>query len=402
MLTLRSLLRLGLVLFVIAFLMALVPSVPLVATSSMSYHSLSVASDHLCALRLDDTVMCWGHNNVGQGTPPAGTFTQISGATGYTCGVQSDATLRCWGGPFGSDDYGQARPPTGIFTQISSGDIVSCGIPTGGTAVCWGWSVPGVMSPPPGSFVQLSVGQVHVCGLKTDHTITCWGLNTDGQIDAPSGEFTFVDAGGFYTCGLRSDGQVVCWGRDDDGERSLPPGQYLTISAGDHRTCGIDTLHTVVCRGWDGPFMYPPPATNPLFGNFTEVGSADAYECAIRSDGTLSCSGASVYYRVPAIAVSMTSQTQTSAIKMGSTIATSAPFRFTASGGTGCYSFNLVSGSLPTGLTLNTDGTVSGTEVDTTPHYVEIEAIDTVQVSGVEGFWFHPPQFLPLITAANQ
>src|SRR6266566_2174709 len=54
---------------------------------------VSAGHSHTCALRTDNTVVCWGSDNFGQATPPAGAFTQVSAGGRHTCGVKTDGTV---------------------------------------------------------------------------------------------------------------------------------------------------------------------------------------------------------------------------------------------------------------------------------------------------------------------
>lgn len=49
--------------------------------------SISSGSYHSCAIRTDGTLACWGLNNYGQATPPAGIFIDIAGGSLNTCGI---------------------------------------------------------------------------------------------------------------------------------------------------------------------------------------------------------------------------------------------------------------------------------------------------------------------------
>ena len=88
-----------------------------VAALVPGFTQVSAGGYHTCGLKGDGTVACWGENDYGQSTPPAGTFTQVSAGYGHTCGVKSDGTVACWG----TNDYGQSTPPAGTFTQVSAG-----------------------------------------------------------------------------------------------------------------------------------------------------------------------------------------------------------------------------------------------------------------------------------------
>jgi len=62
------------------------------------FDKLAVGEFHACGLRSDGQAVCWGNNNYGQATPPAGVaFQLLSVGSSQTCGILKDGTLRCWG-----------------------------------------------------------------------------------------------------------------------------------------------------------------------------------------------------------------------------------------------------------------------------------------------------------------
>ncbi|MCL6640228.1 MAG: hypothetical protein K6T92_02540, partial [Candidatus Rokubacteria bacterium] len=69
--------------------------------------TLSAGAQHTCVITADETVACWGRDDAGQATPPAGRFIQVSGGATHTCGLRRDMTVICWG----SNDHGEATPP---------------------------------------------------------------------------------------------------------------------------------------------------------------------------------------------------------------------------------------------------------------------------------------------------
>src|SRR5690242_6569293 len=62
---------------------------------------------HTCGVQTSRTVACWGRNDLGQATAPAGTFADVSAGGSFTCGLKTDATIVCWG----KNDVGQATAP---------------------------------------------------------------------------------------------------------------------------------------------------------------------------------------------------------------------------------------------------------------------------------------------------
>ena len=167
---------------------------------------------HLCALRADSTVECWGLDDDGQASPPTdGHFSAIAAGGAHTCALRADGAVECWG----LDDHGQASPPPdGHFSAISAGGDHACGLHTDGTIACWGQDPVGQATPPDGLFSAVSAGWTHSCGLRADGTIACWGDKFAGKTDSPAGAFIAISAGWNESCGVRSDETITCWGRE--------------------------------------------------------------------------------------------------------------------------------------------------------------------------------------------
>ncbi len=251
------------------------------ATAEDRFASVSAGAGHTCVVRTDGFVECWGNDEFGQATPPAGGFASVSAGGWYTCGVRADGFVECWG----DDEYGQATPPAGEFASVSAGDYHTCGVRTDGFVECWGNDGDGQATPPAGKFVSVSAGADHTCGVRTDGSVECWGDDQFGQVTQPVGEFAAVSAGDWYTCGVKIDGSVECWG-DGDGEAMPPAGGFASVSTGSSHTCGVRTDGSVECWGDD----YSGKAT-PLAGEFVSVSAGGDHTCGVRPDGYLECWG---------------------------------------------------------------------------------------------------------------
>ena len=177
-----------------------------------TYTAVSTGGWHTCALTTDQTVVCWGHNqtntdasrmDIVSGTLPEGWATRCQiGSYGHH--------MECWG----NNQFGQSSPPAGTYTAVSAGGWHTCALTTEGTIQCWGDSTSGQSSPPAGTYTAVSAGGWHTCALTTEGTIQCWGDDTSGQSSPPAGTYTAVSAGYGHSCGLRTDGSIDCWGFD--------------------------------------------------------------------------------------------------------------------------------------------------------------------------------------------
>jgi alpha-tubulin suppressor-like RCC1 family protein len=281
----------------------------LFATSAAAYKALSVGGSQACALRADDTAVCWGARYDGATGAPADRFAELASGGFNHCGLRlADRSIACWGlyapfwmpqlprapiagigigtfhlcvvvasdghvacvgghtGPPGYEDPGEADPPPGAFKTVTAGWSHTCAIRFDDTVACWGeesWT--GKTQPPAGAFAQIAAGQEHTCGLRVGGAVVCWGFDREGQIEAPPGTFTQVSAGTNHSCAVRDDAEVVCWGDDRYGESDPPPGPFRAVGAGHLFTCGLRPDGSIACWGANdlGQANPPPPETRP-------------------------------------------------------------------------------------------------------------------------------------------
>jgi alpha-tubulin suppressor-like RCC1 family protein len=143
---------------------------------------ISVTSDHVCALKTDMTVWCWGDNSNGQlgigdtslqrALYPVRVTALSNGVSDVvttwraTCATSSDGNAWCWGASWalgmqptlgGASSYVPVRVLTGATTPLSQvGKIVDMN--------AFG-----------------SSAYFTMCALKTDRTLWCWGsVNAPG------------------------------------------------------------------------------------------------------------------------------------------------------------------------------------------------------------------------------
>lgn len=238
--------------------------------------SVSLYTDHACALIDDGNVMCWGKNNygkLGDGTEsqrnapvqvnafPANT-TPISVSVGshHSCALLDVGDVSCWGeGAYGQNGDGTStkRPSPGLTSgfgagklavSVSSGDHHICALLDSGEVVCWGEGGSGRLGTGSSSRVyvptptvsfgdgklatSLSVGSYHGCVVLDSGKISCWGAGLNGQLG--NGEIanqaspvltktlgpsvSSISAGGDHSCALLGNGSVACWGRGAEGQ----------------------------------------------------------------------------------------------------------------------------------------------------------------------------------------
>ena len=260
--------------------------------------TISAGDSHTCRVREDGSAECWGWNEFGQATPPAGEFISVSAGAFHTCGVKTDSSVACWG----SDEHGQANPPEGEFSSVSAGYDNTCGVETNGSVECWGLYSDGLIPPPSYGFATVSVGNDHACGVvEFDRigrlpkgSIDCWGTGHYGQTTAPRGEFTSVSSGAYHACGVKTNGSVACWGGTNSnyGQAQPPEGEFSSVSAAKSHTCGVKTDGSVVCWGVGGAGEADPPE-----GEFVSVSAGEYHTCGEKTDGSTVCWGNNAHGR---------------------------------------------------------------------------------------------------------
>jgi len=256
---------------------------PAAAQAAIHYESLSAGTYHNCAIETDATMACWGYNNDGQATAPAGTFLSVSAGHEHTCAVRTDSTITCWG----SNADGMSSPPSGLFRSVSAGDTHTCALRADYSIVCWGANNFGQINTPSGAFSSVSAGSRHTCAVRFDESIACWGWNVQGQSSPPSGAFRSVDTAVLHTCALRSDGNIACWGGNADGQTDAPAGAFVSVSAGGYPTCAVRAADaSIACWGGNSYGETDAPA-----GAFASVAAGTTHACALRTDGTAICWG---------------------------------------------------------------------------------------------------------------
>ena len=242
--------------------------------------TLTAGSGHVCGLRDDSAVACFGNDFDGQASPPDGRFQAVSAGGEHTCGLHEDRTVVCWG----NSRDGRIDPPRGAFMAVAAGSAHSCGVRLDGTAVCWGDTADGRSRAPEGQFESVSGGGRHTCGLLTDSTIACWGYSGSGQAYAARGEFEAVASGRSHTCAVGADLALVCWGTSHFGAE-VPEGRFSDVAAGGVLSCGLRLDGTVACWGDNTPVEGVPE------GRLTSLSVGFVHACGIRSDETIVCWG---------------------------------------------------------------------------------------------------------------
>lgn len=183
-----------------------------------SVTDVSVGSEHVCTVRTDKRVGCWGDTAEGRlGNDRESAITEagpvvdgitdaksVVAAQRHSCALRENGTVMCWGnnelGQLGAGPVASTRVPVAVqglsgVTQISAGTSTTCAVKNDGTVWCWGDGLVGQLgngarlrSNVPvqvqglSEAVSVTVGTNHACATTVKLTPFCWGSNRYAQL----------------------------------------------------------------------------------------------------------------------------------------------------------------------------------------------------------------------------
>jgi alpha-tubulin suppressor-like RCC1 family protein len=228
--------------------------------------ALGAGLHHTCAVTSDGRLYCWGMNDQGQlgvSTAPmshslvpiavddATDWTAISIADDHVLALKAGGALYAWGtntyGELGTGDTLGRRAPALVsegWRVLAAGAEHSCAIRDTGALFCWGYGGRGQLGlgvlanyldpqeVSPGSRWSSVAAFDHTCAIDDAGALHCWGRNDSGQTGSPAtmsevtrptrvgtdSDWTAVAAGRSHTCGLRAGGALHCFGSNASGQ----------------------------------------------------------------------------------------------------------------------------------------------------------------------------------------
>ena len=315
--------------------------------------SISVGSEHACALTSQGEALCWGRNRDGQlgngsytislvPVPVSGLESgtlQIAAAQIHTCAVAAGGAAHCWGtmaSSLGDGVTSVSNVPVAVtglgsgVTALAVGHEYSdtqraCALTQAGAVLCWGssdggaYSETGVPALVPGlasGVAALAMGSRHSCVVTTSHGVLCWGEGALGSAFPSNGQpvpvyglahgVSSLAAGRNHTCALLQSGGLRCWGSDVQGQIGNAPGP--APSATPLPVVGLESGVTAIAAGasqpgyrrtcavkngsawcWGSLAGFPPHLPTLTEGDVSDVSVASTLTCMLKSAGSASC-----------------------------------------------------------------------------------------------------------------
>jgi len=282
--------------------------------SNRTVSQLSAGYNFNCAILDGGDVKCWGYNGYGQlgygdtqtrGDSPSEMgdnlptlalgqpAVDVSAGYNHACAVLLDGTLKCWGhngfGELGIGDQSTRSIPvtvdlgTGMVARdVEAGIEETCVIMVSGQVKCWGRDYAGVLGNP-GS------------GSVSDY----FGNNNDEIADAlpfidfgPSRTAVSLSLKSYTACAILTDATTVCWGEGTVGQLGTGTTEPGKGDAPDLDGDGFaDDMgeQLVDVQLWNGSIYQPSYEVDPLAQ--VSVGSGYNFACAVGISGNVWCWG---------------------------------------------------------------------------------------------------------------
>jgi alpha-tubulin suppressor-like RCC1 family protein len=284
------------------------PEVDAVANVS-DFTAISAGYHHVCALRANGDMRCWGANASGQlgngttkdardamGPDVLGGVGAISATGALSCALLASGSVRCWGanraGELGDGTSGTDRWTPNVDVSGLTG-VASISGPSAlqnGAMWCWGGGTGGTLGDGLGidssvpvkvlhlsGIASIAGGQRHTCAIASGG-VHCWGYNGFGQCgDGRAAMFVYepnttpvlvgaiaVAIGLSHTCAVLESAEARCWGYNYYGEvgdgttsERLTPVRVsnlagvTAIATGSSHNCALLASGAVRCWGFN-------------------------------------------------------------------------------------------------------------------------------------------------------
>lgn len=306
-----------------------------------------------CAILEDTKIVCWGSGQYGRngdgdvsnnlypayvwgvgGTPGSYLDDVIDVGIGSThmCALRSDTSVACWGsqlnGVLGNGSIASGSLSSPVEVKDSTGLGKLSGV------------------------VSIGVGSYHTCALKSSGEVLCWGQNlynrlgnnstatsalpvsvsnTDGS--GPLTSVAFLRVGADASCAkLKDSNNIVCWGRNDYGQLGdgttngtkipvylkssagvLFSSQIRELSMGGNHACLVDSSQNSLCWGRNNAGqlgngdttnrLYPTYVSSPdgppsHLDKVNNVKLGQSFSFASREDGSVLSWGYNIHYQL--------------------------------------------------------------------------------------------------------
>nr|BFD64279.1 hypothetical protein BdHM001_29600 [Bdellovibrio sp. HM001] len=280
------------------------------AQVASGYRAVRGARGHMCGLRTDNKLDCWGSTGYANGSLFLElTAKEIVGASnirdiaeGYgdhTCYIDNSNKLYCFGlngyRQLGNNSTTSSTTPIQVtgtsFKRVAVGVNFTCGIDSSDQVICWGGNNDSTAGQPSSTYVNtptlypsitkaldIAAGYRIACAIDEVtgvRSVKCWGRTQSTSSEVPvtvtglPADISSISVNGSiaadvrHGCGLSEQGLVYCWGSNFRSRRGLSSGavtwtsanpvslpvKAVKVQAGTDTTCALGEDQNLYCWG---------------------------------------------------------------------------------------------------------------------------------------------------------
>ncbi len=271
------------------------------AVDGGSWETVSTNDFHTCGIKLDNSLWCWGRNNVKQlgfALTDAIPFKEFVTQVSPPLTVDSNNTLLF-------------DPSTDVWIDVSVGAVQSCAISSArlnvsdkqGKLWCWGNNTFSELGQPPqnpspatiglpnltpigsaSDWVKVIAGRAQTCAINNVGETFCFGFDAPVQfsgfgyqvtaVAGQNSDWQSITLGFNHACGIKSvnsENKLFCWGQQ----------QYSQLGTSFNYNSLIPNLVVADSIPADDPYVWK------------QLDTGSTHSCAVKNDGTLWCWGRS-------------------------------------------------------------------------------------------------------------
>ena len=161
------------------------------------------------AVAVQGSLAAWGTeqgDNVLTSVPTGTDFVKVASSHRHAAAIRADGTLVCWG----LNDNGQCTSPAGTYSEVACGPTFTAAVKTNGSLVCWGLG-PTIAAPYSSiKFKEISCGTGHIVGRAAE-------------------AYTELVAGGNFAVAV---GDILALGANNKGQCNVPGFSYTNSNKG--------------------------------------------------------------------------------------------------------------------------------------------------------------------------
>ena len=364
------------------------------------------------ALKADGSINSWGYGGTGGGVGgrPVGTgYKNIFSNVNAFVAMGEDGSLHSWGDWM----HGGTGAPVGSgYILVVPCHLAFAALNKDGSVASWGRYAAGSDAPKDKGYVNIFANNSTFVAMKGDGSLTAWGDEITGVPAGPG--FVHVSSTMSAFAALRDDGTIHCWGNAAFGGSGGPAGSgFIKVYSTGTAFAALNKDGSI--SAWGDPANGGSGA--PVGNDFVRVLPNYGAFTAIRKNGTVvswgnNGNGAAGYpSNIPVDHVQSVFEDSESIAKKAPQFVSSSQATF-YSGVSGSFqvlatgnptpTFSLVSGILPSGVTLTSSGLLSGTPANGTGgiHEFTIRATNGLSPDAAQAFTLTVNQ-APAITSSD-